>query len=47
MVRCRIVHEPRIYANKLLTDYPRPSVAVDTAVLTVKDSALCVPLVQN
>lgn len=34
-------------AGKLLTDYPRPSVAVDTAVLTVKDGALCVALVQN
>jgi ADP-ribose pyrophosphatase YjhB (NUDIX family) len=34
-------------ADKLLTDYPRPSVAVDTAVLTVKDGALCVALVQN
>ena len=34
-------------ADKLLTDYPRPSVAVDTAVLTVKHGALCVALVQN
>ena len=34
-------------AKKLLTDYPRPSVAVDTAVLTVKGGALCVALVQN
>ena len=34
-------------SDKLLTDYPRPSVAVDTAVLTVKDGALCVALVRN
>lgn len=34
-------------AHKLLTDYPRPSVAVDTAVLTVKDGVLNVALVQN
>ncbi|KFF59058.1 hypothetical protein JF66_14030 [Cryobacterium sp. MLB-32] len=33
--------------DKLLTDYPRPSVAVDTAVLAVKDGAVCVALVQN
>ena len=39
--------EYRDSSNKLLTDYPRPSVAVDTAVLTVKDGALCVALVQN
>ncbi|MDJ0376431.1 NUDIX domain-containing protein [Cryobacterium sp. PH31-L1] len=39
--------EYRDSAKKLLTDYPRPSVAVDTAVLTVKDGALCVALVQN
>ena len=32
-------------AGKKLTDYPRPSVAVDTAVLTVRDSELCVVLV--
>ena len=31
--------------GKKLEDYPRPSVAVDTAVLTVADSALCVLLV--
>ncbi|TFC02634.1 NUDIX hydrolase [Cryobacterium mannosilyticum] len=30
-----------------LADYPRPSVAVDTAVLTVQANALCVVLVQN
>ena len=34
-------------ADKLLTDYPRPSLAVDTAVLTVSDGELCVALVQN
>ena len=34
-------------SEKLLTDYPRPSVAVDTAVLTVKDGGLCIALVQN
>ncbi|MFC5931262.1 NUDIX domain-containing protein [Cryobacterium melibiosiphilum] len=34
-------------AEKLLTDYPRPSLAVDTAVLTVTGGALCVALVQN
>ncbi|WP_104190822.1 NUDIX hydrolase [Cryobacterium sp. Y82] len=34
-------------SDKLLTDYPRPSVAVDTAVLSVKDGKLCVALVQN
>jgi ADP-ribose pyrophosphatase YjhB (NUDIX family) len=32
--------------GKKLEDYPRPSVAVDTAVLTVADSALCVLLVR-
>lgn len=31
--------------GKKLTDYPRPSVAVDTAVLTVDDGELCVLLV--
>ncbi|MEC5152677.1 8-oxo-dGTP diphosphatase [Cryobacterium sp. CAN_C3] len=31
--------------GKRLTDYPRPSVAVDTAVLTVHDDQLCVALV--
>ena len=30
-----------------MTDYPRPSLAVDTAVLTVKEGVLCVALVQN
>jgi 8-oxo-dGTP diphosphatase len=34
-------------AGSLLADYPRPSVAVDTAVLTVQANALCVVLVQN
>ena len=34
-------------SDKLLTDYPRPSLAVDTAVLTVKEGVLCVALVQN
>ena len=34
-------------SGKLLTDYPRPSVAVDTAVLTVADGALCVALVPD
>ncbi|WP_241979062.1 NUDIX hydrolase [Cryobacterium sp. Hh7] len=34
-------------SKKSLTDYPRPSVAVDTAVLTVKNGELCVALVQN
>ena len=33
--------------GKTLTDYPRPSVAVDTAVLTVADEALCVALVER
>lgn len=31
--------------GKSLTDYPRPSLAVDTAVLTVKGGRLCVALV--
>ncbi len=30
-----------------LTDYPRPSVAVDVAVLTVRDSTMCVVVVQS
>lgn len=34
-------------ARKRLIDYPRPSVAVDTAVLTVADGALCVLLVAD
>lgn len=34
-------------SRRLLTDYPRPSVAVDTAVLTVHGGTLCVVLVQN
>lgn len=34
-------------AGKRLTDYPRPSVAVDTAVLTVHDGALRVVHVRN
>lgn len=34
-------------SGKTLTDYPRPSVAVDTAVLTVADGALCVVVVED
>lgn len=34
-------------AGKALTDYPRPSVAVDTAVLTVASGALAVVLVDD
>ena len=34
-------------AGKTLEDYPRPSVAVDTAALTVHDGRLCVLLVRN
>ncbi|WP_156171731.1 NUDIX hydrolase [Demequina rhizosphaerae] len=34
-------------SGRALTDYPRPSVAVDTAVLTVVDGALCVVLVAD
>ena len=34
-------------ADKTLADYPRPSVAVDTAVLTVRDGRLCVVLVED
>ncbi|GIG20431.1 NUDIX hydrolase [Cellulomonas chitinilytica] len=33
-------------AGRSLEDYPRPSVAVDTAVLTVEDGQLCVLLVR-
>lgn len=33
--------------GKRLTDYPRPSVAVDTALLTVKDETLCVAVVNR
>ena len=33
--------------KKALTDYPRPSVAVDTAVLTVQDGVPCVVLVDD
>lgn len=33
--------------GKQLTDYPRPSVAVDTAVLTVADGQLCVGLLTD
>ncbi|GAA1645259.1 NUDIX domain-containing protein [Brevibacterium sanguinis] len=33
--------------GKRLIDYPRPSVAVDTAVLTVHDSELCVATVER
>lgn len=33
--------------GKRLTDYPRPSVAVDTAVLTVKDDVLGVAVVER
>ncbi|AEI12859.1 NUDIX hydrolase [Cellulomonas gilvus] len=32
--------------GRSLEDYPRPSLAVDTAVLTIKDRALCVLLVR-
>lgn len=34
-------------AGTALADYPHPSLAVDTAVLTVQANALCVVLVQN
>ena len=34
-------------AGKTLEDYPRPSVAVDTATLTVHDGRLCVLLVRD
>ena len=34
-------------AGKTLEDYPRPSVAVDTAALTVHDGRLCVLLVRD
>lgn len=34
-------------SGRLLTDYPRPSVAVDTAVLTVSDGGLAVVLVEG
>ncbi|MFU8947544.1 NUDIX hydrolase [Mycetocola zhadangensis] len=34
-------------SGKRLTDYPRPSVAVDTAVLTVSDGQLCVALIET
>ena len=34
-------------AGKALEDYPRPSVAVDTAALTVHDGRLCVLLVRD
>ncbi|WP_062377748.1 NUDIX hydrolase [Demequina pelophila] len=34
-------------SGKTLADYPRPSVAVDTAVLTVTDGTLCVLLVDD
>ncbi|WP_062516815.1 NUDIX hydrolase [Demequina gelatinilytica] len=34
-------------SGKALTDYPRPSVAVDTAVLTIADGALSVLLVDD
>ena len=34
-------------AGKTLEDYPRPSVAVDTATLTVHDGQLCVLLVRD
>lgn len=33
--------------GRALADYPRPSVAVDTAVLTVMDDALCVAVVDR
>lgn len=33
--------------GKRLTDYPRPSVAVDTALLTVRDETLCVAVVDR
>ena len=34
-------------SGRTLADYPRPSVAVDTAVLTVRDERLCVLLVRD
>ena len=34
-------------SGRTLADYPRPSVAVDTAVLTVADGRLCVVVVQD
>ncbi|MDN6021044.1 MAG: NUDIX domain-containing protein [Acidipropionibacterium jensenii] len=34
-------------SGRTLADYPRPSVAVDTAVLTVEDGRLCVLLVRG
>ncbi len=37
---------PRDASGRTLEDYPRPSVAVDTAVLTVERGKLCVLLVQ-
>ncbi|WP_227589972.1 NUDIX hydrolase [Demequina pelophila] len=39
--------EYRDSAGKTLTDYPRPSIAVDTAVLTVVDGTLTVVLVED
>lgn len=33
--------------GKRLTDYPRPSFAVDTALLTVRNKALCVAVVDR
>jgi len=45
MVLMNLGHPYRDSAGKTLADYPRPSVAVDTAVLTVTDDAgLCVLL---
>ncbi|WP_026373106.1 NUDIX hydrolase [Agrococcus lahaulensis] len=38
---------PNARKRKQLTDYPRPSVAVDTAVLTVADGQLCVGLLTD
>jgi 8-oxo-dGTP diphosphatase len=41
------VTDYRDSSGKRLTDYPRPSVAVDTAVLTVSGGRLCVALVET
>lgn len=38
---------PRDQYGKTLLDYPRPSLAVDTALLTVHDAGLCVLLVPH
>lgn len=39
--------DKRDASGKLLTDYPRPFVAVDTAILTVHDGQLCVVVLEN